>query len=742
MRLHHDKVNVEQTESLESMEFGIRDKDMGFVLDILRTKMYKDPIIATCREVSCNSRDAHREVGTPDRPIEIWLPTELNKQIEFKDYGPGLSVRRIHEIVINYGASTKRDSNQQTGGLGIGFKSPFSVSNSFNIVTIHGGKKRHYTAFIDESRRGKLELNQEYETTDPNGTSIIVPVKENDFQRFAEAVIDTTKHWKVRPIVHSLPGSLAYPERKEPVLSGNDWELYEFGDSGYDKYDAKAKILIDGIAYEIAYNNLGINYYDDTPKGRWAKNILSKPIHISFKIGALSLASNRDNIHFDDRTQTLIFAKLNEIKATITELALKKVEEQENLAKAEIYWDDFTKQIAIDKKNAEPVWKGIKLTGLARKKNPDEAVIIHGYHLLHGGKMKMVSTGGLYLEKNLAIFVKDVDETDWALKRKVKFFLENNKGKGNVCVLRFINDEAKTRWYDELGLKHMDVNGTSTLPMPPKKTNTASNSSTGKRGPRRTTFDCWVYDPSYRGEKSYEHSWKPTTVEKDGGEGLYVVCKGKRDQEYDAGRLGIHSGTLRSLSELVEEDIYLIPEKEVAKLSDDWKRLDEVAIPMIEETLKEFSAEELSQLESASSYLAKEFLGQYQGCYNYVSGFDNDNDFDKDSLFVQYLKESKVIQTKYSDPAVGIRRNFGYLFESEKPMEKSKKSHPIKALAEKVKATYQMAFHISSYGITKEIVKQYIMMVDTVSKLNKDQSPKLKEEPSDEDPEETYCAVA
>ena len=84
----------------------------------------------------CNARDAHREVGTPEKPVRVTLPTELPRQllrrsltaqllrrslaapIEFKDEGPGISPRRMGDIFLNFrlaalgakahGASTKR----------------------------------------------------------------------------------------------------------------------------------------------------------------------------------------------------------------------------------------------------------------------------------------------------------------------------------------------------------------------------------------------------------------------------------------------------------------------------------------------------------------------------------------------------------------------------------------------------------------------------------------------------------
>lgn len=95
---------------------GIREQDI-IVLNLLRNKLYRDPIRACVREYLCNARDAHREAGTPDLPVKVILPTELARQIEIKDEGPGISPRRMGDIFLNWlaalgakahGASTKR----------------------------------------------------------------------------------------------------------------------------------------------------------------------------------------------------------------------------------------------------------------------------------------------------------------------------------------------------------------------------------------------------------------------------------------------------------------------------------------------------------------------------------------------------------------------------------------------------------------------------------------------------------
>ena len=74
MKLNDVKPTVETGgEGFEEQLFSIQDT--GMIFDILRNKMYSNPIEAICREISCNARDAHRAVdvrlGREDLPGRV-----------------------------------------------------------------------------------------------------------------------------------------------------------------------------------------------------------------------------------------------------------------------------------------------------------------------------------------------------------------------------------------------------------------------------------------------------------------------------------------------------------------------------------------------------------------------------------------------------------------------------------------------------------------------------------------------
>jgi hypothetical protein len=330
MLLPESDISCESSKVLEEYVFGIHDK--GLIFEILRTKIYKDPISAIVREISSNSRDAHREISRVKNntdlalvPIEIILPNTLSPYIKFRDYGPGISPDRMENVFCNYTASTKRNDNFQTGGFGLGCKTPFSYSDSFSIITVIDGVKRVYNAVIDETRVGKVMLIGESSTDDRNGTTIIVPVKREDNNKFIESVIRTTQYWDVRPILSGINPAPKFEDEKK-VLEGNGWYLAA-GKTDYYGYSTTRHplALVDGIQYELDIDSLyeyNDRYGDDDASNGWT--LLQAGIRINFNVGELTLAASRDNIHFDDKTKKTIKDRVEKIfKEIISTLETK-----------------------------------------------------------------------------------------------------------------------------------------------------------------------------------------------------------------------------------------------------------------------------------------------------------------------------------------------------------------------------------------------------------------------------------
>jgi hypothetical protein len=275
------------------MSFGITNHSMIF--DILRSKMYSDPILAVVREISCNARDANVEAGKADIPINIHLPTKEDPNFEVSDSGLGISPDRMANIFINYGSSSKRGTNEQIGGFGLGAKSPFAYTDAFNLTTIHDGVKYEYAIFLDESRAGKVALLHSEPTTEPSGTKLSVPVDlkniRDDAEVFRRHMISIVGGWDVQPITNAPHKFKPYSEVK---LYENEFG-YVIDSTGTEaehhiRYGSWVCLMVSGIMYALPENcsrDISSRYFE-----RYSRKVIC----LKVKTGEVELASNRESV--------------------------------------------------------------------------------------------------------------------------------------------------------------------------------------------------------------------------------------------------------------------------------------------------------------------------------------------------------------------------------------------------------------------------------------------------------------
>lgn len=442
----------ETSGDMEEQFFSIQDT--GMIFDILRNKMYSNSILAICREISCNARDAHREVGKADVPIHIHLPNNLEQYYKIRDFGPGISPERMYNVFIQYTASTKRSDNLQTGGFGLGAKTPFSYSDTFSIITNVDGVKYNYGAAIDETRVGKLVLLSQTPTDDPNGTEIIVPVKTEDFRAFAEWTEASTRHWEVKPTIKGR-SNFTWQEVNR-TLEGKNWVI-----SSTNDYQRGVKAVVDGIEYPLEMDAL--RKYADTKLIDAARGNL----YLYFSVGELTLSANREQVHLDKATQIKIKERLEEVLKNIKDSVHEKIDNFPNLWDANLF---YRKEISQVFNRIEFLgtlsWKGIALTtngyvptGCSTYK------FTKGKHSRKFGtdpnKLSRSAGGEFAFEPNTLLFINDLPLKE-PTPRHVKKAFEDNTDLQNVVVI--CPDDKMTEamlnaklHLDKLGARHLST---------------------------------------------------------------------------------------------------------------------------------------------------------------------------------------------------------------------------------------------------------------------------------------------
>jgi hypothetical protein len=193
LRVEKRVLDVDSTLTGEKVVMTIDEGALVHIMSVL-TDLYSDPVLAVIREYSTNAFDAHVEAGQT-RPIEITTPTSLSPFFRVKDFGNGLDADDIRDIYSRYGTSTKRESNDVVGMLGLGCKSALTYTDQFTLTGIKNGKATQVSVSRDEDNGSSMTIVAEYETDESSGVEVIVPTKINTYSDFERKCMEFFSFW-------------------------------------------------------------------------------------------------------------------------------------------------------------------------------------------------------------------------------------------------------------------------------------------------------------------------------------------------------------------------------------------------------------------------------------------------------------------------------------------------------------------------------------------------------------------
>lgn len=302
------------------------------IFKILRDGIYSDKALAVVREYWANARDEHTKLGKPELPVDITLPSYLEPYLKIRDYGKGLSRKEVEDVYISYGTSTKTDSNEFIGALGIGSKSGFCYTSAFQVTSFTNGKAAVYSCYIDETEMGKIAHVSTDATEEPDGVEISVPINTSDFHLFQDKIRQLFLYSKQRP---NIKGSSNF-KFNEPVtlIKGDFWAVLEsdasfcmMGDIPYtfDKNvfrstyssvvgnlrkeeQVRQEVLVEeGTLKKVDVNSV-IKYPVDLPAK--LNSLLEYNILLRFDIGDIEMAASREALSYRTKTIIGIYEKL------------------------------------------------------------------------------------------------------------------------------------------------------------------------------------------------------------------------------------------------------------------------------------------------------------------------------------------------------------------------------------------------------------------------------------------------
>lgn len=371
---------------------------------VLSAQLYSNKIQAVIRELSTNAHDA-QIFSKSKQPFEVHLPTMWEPEFSVRDYGPGLSEDDVKNLYTTYFKSSKINSNDFVGCLGLGSKSPFAYTDSFTVTSWFGGECKQYTMYLDENKFPKCALLTTNKSREANGLKVSLSVKNNDINTFLKEAKRVYSFFKDKP---KMTGANSHCVDIKGSMEGTGWKFgitNEFGNHAF--------AIMGNIAYPI------MNAANHMPAH--LKSLCSAPVAIYVDIGDIEPAPNREELSYNKATIKAIQDKLELVSAEF----LKNVKAKVALATS--LWDARMKYAELHKSGAfnyvdgkQVLWNNQKVDSTYLSFKPQEFTIT-GYRM-RGSKMNKFT--------NMTFTMSNEDEYYWLDDDKArKNFLHHVKTK-------------------------------------------------------------------------------------------------------------------------------------------------------------------------------------------------------------------------------------------------------------------------------------------------------------------------
>jgi hypothetical protein len=368
-----DTIEEGRKATISTSNFGsigaFRIKESAKAFSILSSSLYQNPIRSIIRELGCNARDAHVAAKNPE-PWVLSLPSSLSPEFAVKDNGTGLSHEEVMQIYTTYFESTKTNSNDFVGALGLGSKSPFSYTDNFTVTSVKDGIKNIYSTFLTEEQIPSIVLLDSSNTNEPNGVEVRFSVKSGDFNTFRVEAIEALRFFDQKP--------KGYPNEVS-----NQFEIIngiEHVASTKKTYNSSASplVIMGGVQYTFDTKNPAFEKYSTVI------NTSHYHMLIRANIGDVDIQPSRESLTMTKKTIEYICSKFDE--------ALKKIKDDidAKINSEKIEWDRivlreqmmssgteyerrFVKSLGYAKFSIPAKYSGRRYASNVHRKNPGKA---------------------------------------------------------------------------------------------------------------------------------------------------------------------------------------------------------------------------------------------------------------------------------------------------------------------------------------------------------------------------------
>lgn len=682
MKLGTETHNVETFGVNNQTAFTIEAHSISF--KILSDQLYSDKILAPVRELSCNAYDAHVDAGKADVPFRVHMPNTLEPWFSVRDWGIGLSDDDVKHLYTTYFGSTKRDSNDKVGCLGLGSKSPFAYSDSFTVTSWFEGMKRTYTAFIGEEGIPMITQMGEEATDEVNGMEVSIAVKPNDFSDFTIKAKTALRRFNPAPEVVGC--SDFELDSVEYWMEGDDWSLRKESTGYYNRHSTGPIAVQGSVAYPIDSSALK----DLSSENR---NLLGLSIDIHFDLGELAVTPSRESLSYSDGTKGTIDTIGNIIKRldkVFAELPAKFEHEFDSCAS---HWDacilfndlfagggsgGYAMNQLVRSTEFDLKWNDKKLKSHFQFESSD---VSDSFRVVRFERRRQRA-------KNLAADYNG----HWKFRAQTssKFFLDDVGRGGNSRIKNMefpvgvdtiylvkTNDPNDFALFNQL-MGSINADKVSTLPKPARETNSNGTSHSPQ-------CKVWIWD----GDGNDKTNWDQSNHKmRDGG--VYVTLRrfkalNKHHTEFD---LSHRHGVYRRAG-LIDSStpIYGLQPRNAKAIADNpkWVSLEDHVKVELEDVLK--SSVLANKIANAEAFKGFDLVGQFSNNEHKMTDTDMWKDLDSSSVFKSFVATYKYMSNENTD-GLSVITTAADLLNCSIP--KGKPDYDLKALWNNVLATYPM----------------------------------------------------
>jgi hypothetical protein len=471
MRLRTTHTNESNIQG-ESKAFSIAVNGKAF--NILLDGLYTNKIRAVVRELWTNAFDSHVEAGIGGVPFDCHLPTNLDPNFVVRDYGVSLDHEQVMGLYSTVFDSTKDDTDEQVGALGLGSKSPFAYADSFSVIARKDGRKRTYLAAIGGDGTPTITLVSDEESDEAQGLEVSIVARQEDFREFEREARMLAVGFDPVPSVDGVEIETTEP-RFIPTAPGANFVI--FGESDLP-YGTRLAVRQGCVIYPITERDI-VRRVDEVMRGFGHTMVLDVPI------GAVSVAASREAVQMDTETRDYLLRAVGEAVEAIQAEIDTVLDGCSNRLEAQEAWfggqHDFSRIFHV-----KPKWNGRVLDDLIRlgsehindvRKDPNVPIVRKG----NAKKVDVLANVRFHQRDGIQFVIR---RTDKKAKREVMRYREYVKNERGTHADTFLwtdpEPKALARVTRLLGLKPEQIITTHDLPDPgPVKRGPQANRTTG-----------------------------------------------------------------------------------------------------------------------------------------------------------------------------------------------------------------------------------------------------------------------